>query len=59
MIPVNGLSDEKGQTVIEYLLIIGIVIISIALVIRSEFSKTVETAAGKISVAITSELTLP
>lgn len=57
--PLDRLSGEKGQTVIEYLLIIGIVIISIALVIRSEFSKTVELAADKIEAKVEAELTLP
>ena len=55
----DRLSGEKGQTVIEYILIIGIVIIALALVIRSEFSNTVELAADKIETRIGAELTLP
>ena len=53
----NRLSDDKGQTVIEYVLIIAIVIISLALVIRSEFSNTVELAADRIETRIEAELT--
>ena len=55
--PLSRFSDDKGQTVIEYILIIAIVIISLALVIRSEFSSIVETSADKIEDKIAAELT--
>ena len=57
--PLDRLSDDKGQTAIEYVLIIALVILSLALVIRSEFSNTVEIAADKIETKIEAELTLP
>ena len=50
-------SDDKGHTVIEYVLIIGIVIIALAIVLRSEFSNTVELAADKIEAKVAAELT--
>ncbi len=53
----DRLSDDKGQTVIEYILIIALVIISIALVIRSEFSNVVQISADKIEEKIAAELT--
>ncbi|MEK7312849.1 MAG: hypothetical protein AAB210_01185 [Deltaproteobacteria bacterium] len=59
MLLLDRILDDKGQTVIEYVLIIGIVIIALAIVLRSEFSNTVEIAADKIETKIAAELTSP
>lgn len=48
-----GLKNEKGQTVIEYILVIALVVIALALVMKGAFTTAVQEAASDISAAIT------
>ena len=43
-----GLKNEKGQTVIEYILVIALVVIALALVMRGAFTDTVTNTVDRI-----------
>ncbi|MEK7312850.1 MAG: hypothetical protein AAB210_01180 [Deltaproteobacteria bacterium] len=52
-----GLKNEKGQTVIEYILVIALVVIALALVMRGAFTDTVTTTVDKIDTQILNAVT--
>ena len=47
-----GLKNEKGQTVIEYILVIALVVIALALVMRGAFTTVVQDTVDEISLKI-------
>ena len=47
-----GLKNEKGQTVIEYILVIALVVIGLALVMQGAFTGVVEDTVTEISTKI-------
>jgi len=52
-----GLKNEKGQTVIEYILVIALVVIALALVMRGAFTEVVQDTVDEISLKIESSTT--
>ena len=52
-----GLRNEKGQTVIEYILVIALVVIALALVMRGAFTTVVQDTVDEISTKIETSTT--